>query len=48
VLALRFIPNVCEPRREPLGALGFVIVSLGLAGTMFGFENVSRILSTRS
>ena len=41
-LALRFIPNVREPRREPLDALGFVIVSLGLAGTMFGFENVGR------
>jgi len=41
-LALRFIPNVREPRTEPLDALGFVIVSLGLAGTMFGFENVGR------
>ena len=41
-LALRFIPNVREPREEPLDALGFAIVSLGLAGTMFGFENVGR------
>jgi EmrB/QacA subfamily drug resistance transporter len=41
-LALRFIPNVREPREEPLDALGFGIVSLGLAGTMFGFENVGR------
>src|SRR5262245_11012178 len=42
VLALRLIPNVREPRREPLDGLGFGIASLGLAGTMFGFENVGR------
>jgi EmrB/QacA subfamily drug resistance transporter len=41
-LALRFIPNVREPRREPLDGLGFGIASLGLAGAMFGFENVGR------
>jgi EmrB/QacA subfamily drug resistance transporter len=48
-LSLRFVPNVREPREEPLDGLGFAIVSLGLAGTMFGFENVGRgILSTDS
>ncbi|MFI5314602.1 MAG: MFS transporter [Myxococcota bacterium] len=41
-LALRFVPNVGEPREEPLDGLGFGLVSLGLAGTMFGFENVGR------
>jgi EmrB/QacA subfamily drug resistance transporter len=41
-LALRFIPNVRDPREEPLDGLGFGISSLGLAGTMFGFENVGR------
>ena len=48
-LALRFIPNVREPRREPLDGLGFAIASLGLAGAMFGFENVGRgILSNEA
>jgi EmrB/QacA subfamily drug resistance transporter len=41
-LSLRFVPNVRETREEPLDGLGFGIVSLGLAGTMFGFENVGR------
>ena len=41
-LAIRFIPNVRETREEPLDAVGFAIASLGLAGTMFGFENVGR------
>jgi EmrB/QacA subfamily drug resistance transporter len=41
-LALRFIPNAREPRRESLDGLGFALVALGLAGTMFGLENVSR------
>jgi EmrB/QacA subfamily drug resistance transporter len=42
LLSLRFVPNVREPREEPLDGLGFAISSLGLAGTMFGFENVGR------
>lgn len=41
-LALRFIPNVREPRDERLDLAGFGIVSVGLAATMFGFENVGR------
>jgi EmrB/QacA subfamily drug resistance transporter len=41
-LALRFVPNARELREEPLDGVGFGIVSLGLAGTMFGFENVGR------
>jgi EmrB/QacA subfamily drug resistance transporter len=47
-LALRFVPDVREPRSEPLDWLGFALVSIGLAGTMFGLENVSRgVLSNR-
>jgi EmrB/QacA subfamily drug resistance transporter len=42
LLALRYVPNVRESRDEPLDGLGFGIASLGLAGTMFGFENVGR------
>jgi EmrB/QacA subfamily drug resistance transporter len=41
-LSLRFIPNVSEPRLERLDLAGFGIVSLGLAATMFGFENIGR------
>jgi EmrB/QacA subfamily drug resistance transporter len=42
LLALRYVPNVRESREEPLDLTGFAIVSLGLAGTMFGFENIGR------
>ena len=41
-LATRFIANEREPRDEPLDLFGFGIVSLGLASTMFGFENLGR------
>jgi EmrB/QacA subfamily drug resistance transporter len=41
-LALWFIPNVREPGDGRLDLAGFGIVSLGLASTMFGFENVGR------
>jgi len=41
-LSLRFIPNVRETRDGPLDLGGFAIVSLGLAATMFGFENIGR------
>ncbi len=41
-LALRFVPDVREARNEPLDGVGFALVALGLVGTMFGFENVSR------
>ena len=48
-LALRFVPNIREAREEALDGAGFGMVSLGLAGTMFGFENVGRgILSNDS
>jgi MFS family permease len=41
-LATAFIENLREPRRDLLDARGFAIVSLGLAATMFAFENVGR------
>jgi len=42
VLALTFISNTKEERAERFDTYGFVIVSLGVAATMFGFENVGR------
>ena len=41
-LALTFIENTKETRTERFDTYGFVIVSLGVAATMFGFENVGR------
>ncbi len=41
-LALAFIENTKETRKERFDTYGFVIVSLGVAATMFGFENVGR------
>jgi MFS family permease len=41
-LATAFIGNLREPRQDPLDARGFAIVSLGLAATMFAFENAGR------
>ncbi len=41
-LALTFIENTKEERAETFDTYGFVIVSLGVAATMFGFENVGR------
>jgi EmrB/QacA subfamily drug resistance transporter len=42
VLAMKFIGNLREPIEEPLDSKGFAIVSLGLASTMFAFENAGR------
>jgi EmrB/QacA subfamily drug resistance transporter len=41
-LATTFIGNLRETREEPLDVKGFAIVSLGLAATMFAFENLGR------
>ena len=41
-LALTFIANTKEKRSERFDGYGFMIVSVGLAATMFGFENVGR------
>jgi EmrB/QacA subfamily drug resistance transporter len=42
LLSSRFVPNVRETREEALDSAGFGMLSLGLAGTMFGFENAGR------
>ncbi len=41
-LAFTFIENIKKERKERFDSLGFAIVSIGLAATMFGFENVGR------
>ncbi len=41
-LALAFVPNVREERVERFDLRGFLLVSAGLAATMFGFESVGR------
>ncbi|MEN6544229.1 DHA2 family efflux MFS transporter permease subunit [Parvibaculum sp.] len=49
LLAITFIENAKEARAERFDAYGFVVVSLGVAATMFGFENVGRgILPTQA
>lgn len=42
VLSHRYIENVRESQNPPLDLTGFAIVGVGLAGTMFGFENIGR------
>jgi len=37
-----FIPNIKEETREPLDWRGFLLTGLGLAGMVYGFENVGR------
>jgi len=37
-----FVPDVREEGREPLDVKGFVLSGLGLAGLIFGFENLGR------
>jgi len=41
-LATAFVTNLREEREEPLDVRGFAVVSLGLAATMFAFENAGR------
>ncbi|HMM15791.1 MAG TPA: DHA2 family efflux MFS transporter permease subunit [Parvibaculum sp.] len=42
ILAMIFIPNTKEERADRFDGIGFALVSIGLAATMFGFENVGR------
>jgi len=42
VLISLFITDVREPVRTPLDWRGFVLTGLGLAGLVYGFENVGR------
>jgi EmrB/QacA subfamily drug resistance transporter len=44
LLTRRFIPNLVEENRRSLDMRGFVLVALGLAGLMFGFETIGRDL----
>ena len=41
-LAFHFIKNVKSETTSRFDAYGFVIVSIGVASTMFGFENIGR------
>jgi EmrB/QacA subfamily drug resistance transporter len=43
-LTQRFIENVREEKIRPLDFRGFVLIGLGLAGLMFGFETIGRDL----
>lgn len=42
IVAWRLIGDIREENPRPLDARGFVLVGLGLAGLMFGFETVGR------
>ncbi|HEY9216848.1 MAG TPA: MFS transporter, partial [Phenylobacterium sp.] len=41
-LVLRFVPNVAEQDVPKLDLVGLVLTGLGLAGLIFGFENLGR------
>ena len=44
VLATLFIPNIRESEAQPFDMLGFVLIGLGLAGLVFGFETIGRAM----
>tara|TARA_R110000868_G_scaffold113932_7_gene305732 strand:- start:8560 stop:10011 length:1452 start_codon:yes stop_codon:yes gene_type:complete len=41
-LAIKYVGNFKEERRERFDGYGFAVVSIGVAATMFGFENIGR------
>jgi EmrB/QacA subfamily drug resistance transporter len=41
-LVLRFVPNVAEQDVSKLDVVGLLLTGLGLAGLIFGFENLGR------
>lgn len=41
-LATLFVPEVREPLREKLDVRGFILTALGLAGLVYGFDNLGR------
>ncbi len=41
-LVVRFVPNVREQEVSPIDWIGIVLTGLGLAGLIFGFENLGR------
>ncbi len=47
LLTQRFIANTREDNPRPFDSRGFVLVGLGLAGLMFGFETLGRDLLPR-
>ena len=42
MLVLRFIPNVAGGERRPLDWIGLVLTGVGMAGVVYGFENLGR------
>ncbi|HSZ52822.1 MAG TPA: MFS transporter [Caulobacteraceae bacterium] len=42
LLVLRFIPNVAGGERRPLDWIGLVLTGVGMAGVVYGFENLGR------
>jgi len=42
LLVLRFIPNVEGGERRPLDWIGLVLTGVGMAGVVYGFENLGR------
>jgi EmrB/QacA subfamily drug resistance transporter len=41
-LVLRYVPNVKEQAVSPIDGIGILLTGLGLAGLIFGFENLGR------
>lgn len=41
-LVMRYVPNVKEQEVSPIDGIGIVLTGLGLAGLIFGFENLGR------
>ena len=42
LLVLRFIPDVAGGERRPLDWIGLVLTGVGMAGVVYGFENLGR------
>lgn len=42
LLATLFVPDICEERAERLDLRGFVLTGCGLAGLVYGFDNLGR------
>ena len=42
MLVLRFIPNVAGGERRPLDWIGLILTGVGMAGVVYGFENLGR------
>lgn len=42
VLATLFVPDLREPVKEPLDVTGFILTACGLAGLVYGFDNLGH------